>query len=85
MGSDEFDSVAASAVAVRVKLLLTEADHHIPGRIDPETGAIVLGGSAIDDALDDIAEQVLKNGGQVVIVPSEQITIRTGNAAIYRS
>lgn len=84
LGDDHLESVAASAVAARVATLLTEADRHIPGRIDPETGAIVLGGNAVDDVLDDIAELVLKYGGQVVIVPSEQMPSRTGVAAIYR-
>lgn len=84
LGDDDLDQVAASAVAARVGTLLTEADRQIPGRIDPETGAIVLGGGAVDDVLDDIAEVVLKNGGQVVIVPAEEMPTQTGVAAIYR-
>lgn len=84
LGDDDVESVAASAVAGRVGTLLAEADRHISGRIDPETGAIALGGGAVDDVLDDIAELVLKNGGQVVIVPGEQMPTRTGIAAIYR-
>ena len=84
LGDDDLESVAASAVAARVGTLLTEADRHIPGRIDPETGAVVFGGEAVDDVLDDLAELVLKNGGQVVIVPSERMPTRTGIAAIYR-
>ena len=84
LGDDDLESVAASAVAARVGTLLTEADRHIPGRIDLETGEIVLGGSTADDVLDDIAELVLKNGGQVVILPNEQMPTRTGVAAIYR-
>lgn len=84
LGDDGLESVAASAVAARVGTLLTEADRHIPGRIDPETGQVVLGGNAVDDVLDDIAELVLKFGGQVVIVPREQMPTRTGIAAIYR-
>lgn len=84
LGDDDLERVAASAVAGRVGTLLTEADRHIPGRIDLETGEIVLGGSTADDVLDDIAELVLKNGGQVVIVPNEQMPTRTGVAAIYR-
>ena len=84
LGDDDLENVAASAVAARVGTLLTEADRHIPGRIDPDTGEIVLGGGTGDDVLDDIAELVLKNGGQVVIVPNEQMPTRTGVAAIYR-
>ena len=84
LGDDDLERIAASAVAARVGTLLTEADRHIPGRLDPETGQVVFGGNAVDDVLDDIAELVLKNGGQVVIVPNEQMPARTGIAAIYR-
>lgn len=84
LGADDLESVAASAVAARVGTVLIEADRHIPGRIDPETGGVVFGGEAVDDMLDDIAELVLKNGGQVVIVPSAQMPTRTGIAAIHR-
>lgn len=84
LGDDDPDRVAASAVAARVGTLLAEADRHVPGRIDPETGAITLGGSGVDDVLDDMAELVLAKGGEVVIVPAEHMPTRTGIAAIYR-
>lgn len=84
LGDDVIERVAASALAARVGTLLTEADRYIPGRIDPETGAVALGDNGVDDVLDDIAELVLKNGGQVVIVPTEHMPTRTGLAAIYR-
>lgn len=84
MGDDDLERVAASAAASRVGTLLVEADRHIPGRIDLETGEVILGGSAVDDVLDDIAELVLNNGGQVVVVPSEHMPTSTGVAAIYR-
>jgi len=84
LGDDNLERVAASAVAARVSTLLTEADRHIPGRINPDTGEVSLGGAAVDDVLDDLAELVLKYGGQVVIVPNEQMPTQTGIAAIYR-
>jgi hypothetical protein len=84
LGDDNLENVAASAVAARVGTLLTEADRYIPGRIDPESGAIVLDDSGADDVLDDIAEMVLKNGGQVVILPAERMPTKTGVAAMYR-
>lgn len=84
LGDDDVERVAASAAAARVGTLLTEADRHIPGRINPETGEVSLGGDAVDDVLDDLAELVLKNGGQVVIVPNEHMPTQTGIAAIYR-
>jgi hypothetical protein len=84
LGNDDVESVAASAVAARVGILLTEADRHIPGRINSETGEVQFGGDAVDDVLDDMAELVLHHRGQVVIVPNEQMPSRTGIAAIYR-
>jgi hypothetical protein len=84
LGDDDLARVAASAVAARVGTLLTEADRHIPGRFHPQTGELSLGGEAVDDVLDDLAELVLRYGGQVVIVPNEQMPTRTGVAAIYR-
>jgi hypothetical protein len=83
LGDDDLERIAASAGAARVATLLTEADRHIPGSINPETG-VSFGGAAVDDLLDDLAELVLKSGGQVVIVPNEQMPTQTGIAAIYR-
>lgn len=72
------------ALGARVGTLLAEADRHIPGRVDPETGEVVLGEGGVDDVLDDIAELVLKNGGQVVVTREAQMPTKTGIAAIYR-
>jgi hypothetical protein len=38
----------------------------------------------VDDFLDDVGELVLKNGGQIVIVPADRMPTQTGIAAIYR-
>jgi hypothetical protein len=37
----------------------------------------------VDDVLDDVGELVLKNRGQIVIVPAERMPTQTGIAAIY--
>ena len=87
LGSDNVEQVARSAVARRVATLLVEADRQIPGRFDTSTGEIQFAELAkpdVDDVLDDIAELVLKNGGQVVVVPKERMPTQTGAAAIYR-
>jgi hypothetical protein len=86
-GSDELGEVAEAAVAGRVASLLVEADRQIPGRLDTENGAIErqnAGDSGVDDLLDDIAEVVLRAGGEVVLVPVERMPTRTGLAATYR-
>ena len=87
LGADDLAQVAASAVAGRVGTLLIEADRHIPGRIDAVTGEIEFDDLAhpeVDDLLDDVGELVLKNRGQIVIVPTKRMPTQTGIAAIYR-
>lgn len=77
----------ARAANGRVATLLIEADRELPGRIDLATGAIEFGeldDPEVDDLLDDIAEQVLRSGGEVVAVPSDRMPTRSGLAAIYR-
>jgi hypothetical protein len=87
LGDHDLARVARSAVAGRVATLLIEADRQVPGRIDAATGRIEfehLIHPEVDDLLDDLGELALKHGGQVVIVPAEQMPTRTGIAAIYR-
>jgi hypothetical protein len=87
LGSEDLKHVAESTVSGRVATLLVEAERHIPGHIDTETGEVTqddLTKSEVDDLLDDIAELVLRNRGQVVIVPAERMPTDTGLAAIYR-
>ena len=87
LGDDRLPEAAAAAVAGRVAVLLLEADRHVPGRLDADTGEVHAGELAhpeVDDALDDLAEQVLRKGGEVVIVPAERMPSGSGLAAIYR-
>jgi hypothetical protein len=87
LASSDLAQAADSAMAGRVATLLVEAERRIPGRIDTLSGDIKLddlGNPEVDDLLDDIAEVVLRNRGQVVIVPAERMPVDTGLAAIYR-
>jgi hypothetical protein len=86
-GSDDPAQVAQAALAGRVATVLIDADHALPGRVDPHTGVITRTAAAEpegDDLLDDLGELVLRTGGDVVIVPAERMPTRTGLAAIYR-
>lgn len=70
-----------------MKVLLVEAERQVPGHIDLETGRVEMHDEASslgDDLLDDIAEKVLRSGGEVVMVPSERMPADSGLAAIYR-
>ena len=67
--------------------LLIEAQREVSGRIDAATGAVEFGDlehPEVDDLLDDLGMLALKMGGDVVVVPTEQMPTETGVAAIYR-
>ena len=79
--------VARAATDARVEVLLVEADRQMPGRVGASSGAVEPGSASRTDAsdvLDDIAEAVLRTGGEVVVVPAERMPVDTGVAAIYR-
>ena len=86
-GSGDVAQVAEAATFARVSTLLVDADKHVGGRIDPASGRVEFADMSqpdIDDLLDDIAEKVIKTGGQVLVMPSQQMPTETGVAAIYR-
>ncbi len=85
--SDNLAAVAEAAIAGRVGVLLVEADRQIPGKIDQATGKLQssdLADPEVDDALDDLAELVLRMKGEVVVVSTKQMPTTTGVAASYR-
>ena len=87
LGSDDLSKVAHAAHDGRVGILLIEADRTIPGSIDATTGSIRRNGHQdpnAGDLLDEIAEEVLRTKGTVVVVPRERMPTETGLAAIFR-
>lgn len=87
-GDDALPQVALAAVVGRVDVLLLEQDRHVEGSMDPGTGVLRVADTvetpAPGDILDDLAEAVLRNGGEVIIVPPGRMPSTTGLAAIYR-
>ena len=86
-GADGLHEVAAAIASGRVETLLLEADRRIGGRLDAETGEVIAAALAdpeVDDVLDDLAEGVIRTGGEVVIVPAGRMPSNTGLAAIFR-
>ncbi len=86
-GSADLSDVARAAVHSRVATLLVEADRVEPGRLDPASGAIrrtELDHPEVEDLLDDVAEAVLRAGGEVIVVPKERMPTSSGVAATYR-
>lgn len=87
LGADDPAQVAKAAVAGQIATVLIDADRQFPGRIDVTSGAIEadeLARAGVDDMLDDLVEIVLRAGGQLVVVPAEQMPTSTGVAALYR-
>jgi hypothetical protein len=87
LGDENLPEIAAAAVAGRVATILIEADRVVAGRIEEDSGGITFGARNrpdMDDVLDDLAELVLRMGGDVVVVPVDRMPVDTGAAAIYR-
>lgn len=88
LGVGDVAEAAKAAIEGRVKSLLIEADRIVPGRIDETTGKVEFGNLedlAEDDILDDLAELVLRMGGEVVLMPQDKMPVKSGVAAILRS
>lgn len=87
LAASDLEDVAQAAAAMRIGWLLVEADRVIPGRFDPATGDVKPGRLAdpeVGDVIDDLAETVLRTGGEVVIVPADRMPTNTGMAATFR-
>ena len=85
LATDDLTHALEFATDGRVGTLLVEADRRIPGHVEgrmprradrDEPGA--------GDILDDLAERVLKTGGQVIVVPKGSMPTATGLAAVFR-
>ncbi len=86
-GEADLANVARAVAGGRVDTLLIEAERVIPGRIDPDSGALKLDGApggGNDDVLDDLGTLALQRGGDVVIVPAGRMPANSGVAAIFR-
>lgn len=88
LGSDSIEDVAKAVATGRVDTVLLEAGKVIAGKItDTNTGALQtdnLQNPEVDDLLDDIGELVVKMGGQVMVIPPENMPTQSGLAAIFR-
>jgi hypothetical protein len=68
-----------------VGTLLIEVERRIPGHVeDHMPRPAVRDEPGVGDILDDLAERVLKTGGQVIVVPKGNMPTDTGLAAVFR-
>lgn len=88
LGSDNIEEVAKAVAAGKVETVLLEAGKVIPGKITDNNAGTVqtdnLQNPEVDDLLDDIGELVVKMGGQVMVIPQENMPTQSGLAAILR-
>ena len=87
LGEKDIYKLGHAAVEGRIKTLLVEADRQIFGHIDEATGQITpaeTDQAVVDDVLDDLAQIVIRRGGEAIIVPSDRMPTASGAAAIYR-
>lgn len=87
LASDDLSEIAEAALHNNIKNLLVEADRIVPGKVNSVTGKLEkadLEHPEVDDLLDDLAEMVFRNRGDVVVLPKERMPATTGAAAIRR-
>ncbi len=85
-GSDDVAEIARTATEGNVSKLLIESGRIVKGKVR-EDGQIEFDPNAEsthEDVLDDIAELVFRNGGEVIVLPKERMPSTTGAAAIFR-
>ncbi len=74
-------AVAEAAVMGRIRRLFLVRDLRVPGRFDPQSGHVQLGEAGSPDVLDDIAEEVLRRGGEVIILEPGRLPVDDSAAA----
>ena len=82
LATDDLTHALEFATDGRIGTLLIEADRRLPGHVDGS-----MPRPADDDAgdmLDDLAERVLKTGGQVIVAPKGSMPSASGLAAVFR-
>jgi hypothetical protein len=87
LGTDDLATAVRAAIDGRVDRALIDADRQVPGHLDRPSGRVIVNAGPVPepaDLLDDLAELVIRQGGEVVIVPSERMPSRSGLAAILR-
>jgi hypothetical protein len=85
LATDDLTHALEFATDGRVGTLLVEADKRIAGHVDGRMPRHADRDElAAGDILDDLAERVLKTGGQVIVAPRASMPSDTGLAAVFR-
>jgi hypothetical protein len=85
LATDDLTHALEFATDGRVGTLLVEADRRLAGHVEGRMPRHAdRDEPAASDMLDDLAERVLKTGGQVIAVPKGSMPSATGLAAVFR-
>lgn len=88
LGTADLAEIAKLLVAGRIRVLFVESGRRVWGTLNPQTGEILPGERArrVDDVdlLDEMAEGTLVRGGEVFVLPRDDMPTDTGIAAILR-
>lgn len=87
LSSDRLSDITKAALDGRIETLLIEENRIIPGKINQRNQKIDFGDPEtmlLDDVLDDLAEQVLKSKGEVLLFPKTEPESKYGVKAIFR-
>lgn len=87
LGADQLDEIVKDAFDGKVAAVLLEEDRVIRGRIVDRNNVLYHTDETdhpVDDVLDDLAELVLRFGGEVWVVPKSKMPSETGAASINR-
>jgi hypothetical protein len=85
LATDDLTHAVEFAADGRVGTLLVEADRRMPGHIEGRMPRRAdRDEPGMSDILDDLAERVLKTGGQVVVAPLGSMPTDKGLAAVFR-
>lgn len=93
--SSDVDEVAHAIFEDKVDILLVEKGKQVPGSYDASDGTVNFDDAkdpadsdlfdpASPDVLDSLAQAALKQGAEVVVLPSEKMPAKASVAAIYR-
>jgi hypothetical protein len=85
LATDDLTHAIEFATDGRVGTLLIEADRRLPGHVEERMPRPAdANDDSAGDMLDDLAERVLKTGGQVIVAPKGSMPSATGLAAVFR-
>lgn len=88
LANGDLNRTLAAILDGRVETLLIDAEKRVAGKVDRDGRRIEIledfSSPEAEDVLDDLAEMVLRRGGEVKIIPSQYMPTDTGLASIYR-